>query len=1230
MRILACAALAAVVLALSPCAAGEGALTEKARMFLDYQSFARGDNDGAVRFAIAASRELQGTPLAEMAVHAALLCDPAALSNVNVGEVEARRLMSSESEITTEHRDALRRFVARSFAASGRRADAMAIHERRGLAMSWLVAGPLPGDAGMEERELPGPNDLSGRDILENPPDEALFAAWRKTPRWRNVPENRSFPYLHPWSGVNPDAPGSMVLFTSLEMSDADNKAVFHVFAETSWRLYIDGALVSAVDRDDHEAPNEHIVSYPLSPGRHAVMLQASQPPAWVRRETVRVSLRLDSASTFAWDCDAMEPVPVHTVSARRDPKPLRFLEELEGLAAQNPTLMAAYAVACVTQGMPDAGAWWAEKAASAAPGDVTLQRLAGYAVSVNPQIPRARRVDIASGWHRMAVDAKPDLAQSLVHLAGAAMDSDRAGEAREYLDRAYAVNPLGMEVLLARVEWARRYGSDADARAALSECGGAFPNSPRVQITLSGGSRDGLLDMDKRLAACRAALESGPYIPEASMDLASALADAGNARDADFVLKNAVELFGGESDVLSRIGEIYARLGMYPEAVDALSAAIRVTPDNHRFWRRLGDFHMEAGNQDRAEKFWRVSLAANPGQFELRDMMSYLSDSMKNTFAGGDYDAMALTAQADASRYEGDVVRLLDRAVLMFAADGSYRRLTHEVDLARTRKGGESLAELDSRGELLTARIVFPNGNTLEPEPFPGRGGLRLPVIMPGAAKDVRVLESVQTRHGGNPIAPWFFQDPEGKMSLVMSEYVVAVPHGFPLVHTVRNAGADLDFETAREGDLDIYRWSASIGRSEKEPDSVHVSESIPSVEVGVRASWNAIVENELRLLSGRLVPSMRMRSLLETLCRPSHEGRPDPLGAAKMIYRYVCDNIDPTPAGDRAAHIHMDRMGDRNILLLSLLRAAGLDAHPAAARPSVLFMHPPAWDLPRRDMFTVSVVRLDIPGGKTYWLDTRFDSLPFGKVTDDLSGATVLTFQPGGPLFETLPVLPAEDSGVFEERGIRLPAADAAVEISGRSVVRGVAGLERDRILDASGVEARRGMLLAAMHPVFPDAELIQFEVLRGDESTASSQERYVVTARSPVTVRPGGARAVSLCLMPPRIVSDAARNLVRRRTACHVKANRVAEDRNVFRLPDGARFGRLPRPAHIPSRFGVYQLRLVKRGDGVVELIRNYHVPAQRIMPWDWDDFRAFLKRIDLAEKQWIEYFVENDPE
>ena len=1214
--------------------AGDMQLTEKAQMLLDYQSYVREDRDNVVRFNLSVVRDLQGTPLAELAARIALFYEPAGLSSVSVGEAEARRALGPEADLSPELRDLLRRFVARSLAAAGRREEAKELHRRRGIALSWLIAGPLPNRrlSGGGTQEFPTTGGILERDVIAEPPDEALFREWRKNAPWRFVPENRTFPFVHPWRWSGRPAKGPAAMFTGLEMRDADNQASFHVYSDVSWRLYVDGVLVSEVDRNKAEAPTEHFVPYSLTAGNHAVFLHLQPPPEWVNANNVRVALRLESNAPFSWNREAAKPDPFKPENSRREARPPRYLNELRDMARESPSVMGAYAVACLEQGMLDEASWWAEAAARAAPGEVNLQYMAGILTSLNPLLPEERRRNIAVAWHRAALSANPELVPSLLFMARISADAGRVRDAAEFLERAYAVNPSSIAIMLAKGEWAEKFASGGTSRAVWDESIAKFPESPAVQLAAASMPQEGFLDMDRRLAACRAAAAAGPYNPEAVLKLAEALADSGNAQEAEYILRDALELFDGEVSVLGRIADVYSRLGLHDEAVAAQSSAVRLVPDNDALWRRLGDLHMEAGREAEAEKFWNVSLAANPGQFELSDMMNYLSGRQDRLYDAGGYDAIAMTAETDAQRYPGDVVRLLDRSVLIFTSDGSYRRVTHSVDLAKNRRGGERLASIAETGELLTARIVFPNGNTLEPEPYPGAGGLRLPIIMPGASREILTLEASRAEEGAPPSIPsWLFQDPSGRMPLLISEYIVRTPRNFPLVYSVRNLGNEVEFDMSREDDFDVYRWRANLSLPSREPDAVDVSERVPSVEVGVKTTWEEVAAAELQKLGGRLIPSMRMRSLLSSLYQNTPEAQLKPLDAAAAIYRYVCDNIDLNPATRPsaviAAHIHADRTGDRGLLLLALLRAAGFDAEPAAARPSSEFMHPPVWELPKREIFTIPLVRLSLPGGQVYWLDVRYESLPFGKVADDLSGATVLTFSADGPLFETIPNLPAEESIVFVERTMQLPekGRDELI-VTGRSLRRGVEGLKRDEELSWNDLVERKRLFLASVYSVFPDAVLRRFDKLHPEQVEAASQERYEISSKWPLERRPDGSRAIGLCLTPLQVVSEEARKFSKRQTSCHIKAVHMAEDRNTFVLPPGGQFTEAPESAHIPSRFGTYQLRVIPRGANGVEVIRNYHIPAQRVPPWDWEDFLQFLESVELAEKQWVEYAIE----
>ncbi len=1213
----------------APSARG-GDLTESARVLIDYQSSIRGDPDNSARFYLSRAGDFSGTPLAELSLRMALAQDPAYFSAVDIGESEARRILAQDKSLSPEIRDLARRYIARSMLYSGRRDEAMAIHRQRGVAMDWDVAGPFRmlevfqpenayevfGEAVKEE----------GDDVLADLPDGERFDEWRRHPPWRHIPAGQSLPFIQPWLWIDAAGGGAALLKTGLAMESSDNRGEFRIFCDAAWSLYIDGALVASVNRYKYDSLREQIVDFPLAAGEHSIAVLLPPPPAGTAKNS-RFSMRLQSTSPFEWK-RGIPLAPKASGAARRDARQPRYLEELAGMAGQSPSLRSAYALAAAEQGMIDIGSWNAAEAAAADRDNLNLMVLSGILFANDSMLPVDRRRDIAASWFSRSLEARPDLIPSLLYMAEIASAAGKAEEAGEYLTRAYAVNPSSLEVLLARGEWARRFSTAVAAREAWEQVDAAYPNSLAAQRAISSMDPERYMDMEVRIAACRRAVAAGDRFPDSLMRLAEALADSGNAEATASTVRETLAAFPDDCGVLAWAGGVYARLRQYDDAVAAFGRAVNLTPWQADLWRRLGDVCREQGKKELALDYWRVSLAADPGQYDLREMVNLLSGGSEDLQYDGGYDAVAMAANIELNQYPGDVVRLLDRSVVFMERDGSYMTLTHEIDLVQTRAGGESLANVPVQGELLTARTIFPNGESLEPENIPGRSGLRLPALMPGTLREMQYLQFYPAVNGTpQRQRPWYFQHPNDNRPFLISEYEVHAPSGMPIVRVLRDQGIDIDFEYSQDKSHDVYRWTARLGMAGYEPDAVNVSERLASVTTGKPTTWEEVTYSELAGLSGRLRPSLGMMRLLDSLFTREDGSRLSPEESARAVYRFVCDNIHPLAVegqdSRQASHILANRAGDRSLLLLAMLRAAGFDAYPAAARPSQDFFHPPAWELPRRDIFPVPLVRLSLPGSPPLLLDTRFETLPFAQVADDLSDAAVIAFLPSGPIFDGLPRLPLNESERYEQRRILLPAPGKPVGVVGRSSLKGVAGLARREFMTASGQADRRRQMLQSLFPVFPDAKLTRFDVLRPLEDESFSLERYEMESSTAVEKRPDGVMATPLCLAPLDLVSRESRDMQTRTTVCHIRKNNVARDRNTFVLPEGAHFVRLPKPANIPGNFGVYQLRVVHTGDRQVDIERRFRCPAQRIKTWEWKDFLRFLDDIDLAEKQWIEY-------
>jgi tetratricopeptide (TPR) repeat protein len=1243
--------------------AGETSWVEGARLLVEAQAHLRGDDDSAVRFYLSRAQEFASTPVANLAVRLALAINLDRLASVEVGEREARNLLAPDSGASGPVQDLARAFLIRTLLASrdpSRREEAVSLAETRGFALSWLVAGPFTSPAVFR-------SDLGGKiiaeagsgtvgSVLDNPPDAATFARWRAHPPWWVVPESQALPELHPWDWTAGGASGAVVLRTGIQLENPESQVEFHLATGVSWQLYVDGLLVAAVDRNQEATSREHRVEIALPAGGHSLHLLLPPPPADLAPSDLGLTLRVVSASPFTWDRFA-QPVAPPSGNFRRDARPPRYLTDLAQQKDSDPMLLALYALACREQGMLDEAAWSMSDAADRLPDNLAIRAGAGDLFAADSLLSPSLHRDYATHWHRSAIERHPDSVPSLLFLATLAMEAGRIDDAASYLARARVVNPASIRVLLADGDWSQRFANPPQILSFWRELAALYPTAPAVQRQYSSLPPERYRNGEERLEACRQAVEAGDPTPRSLQRLAEAEADtASSPREAASSIREALAAFPGDVNLKVWAGSLYARLGMYREATGVLREAISLSPWRADLWRQLGDTAKEEGDDNQAISCWRASLAADPGQPDLDDMVRSLAGTAMPLDYNGGYNAADLLAEIHAGQYPGDVVRLLDRSVEVMEADGSFRRLTHEVDYIQTQAGGESLSDVFFRGELLTARTIFPDGQSLESEKLPGRTGLRVPALLPGTAREIQYLESFPARanQADTERKPWFFQDPNGQVTFLLSEYEIRVPRGYPLAHVQHDYGVKVNFEKLEDGEREVYRWSARMGVPRQEPDAVHNSERLASVEAAQPVTWDDIVYRELSLLSGKLTPSRKMRTILASLSSRGVWDSQSQEEAARIIYRFVCDNILPPPpegGGVNAGQIMADRLGDRNLLLLALLRQAGFDAHPAAARPNRNLLHPPTWELPRRDIFVIPLVRLTLLNGSTYWLDTRFDTLPFGRLADDLSEASLLTFLPTGPLFETLPILPLDESERLEERRVLLPGAGGKVKVVGSSYRRGVEGLRRRELMASPEAATQLGLMQELVFSVFPDAVITSLNGIsraangvfaanhsalaptptltgRGERLAPPgtdgffSSDRY--EAESAVGVeRRGDICAVPISLTPPDIVSPETRGMRVRTTSCHIRRNHVTEERNTFVLPAGGEFLSLPEPREILSNFGFYQLRVSRPQANQVDIVRRYQVSAQRIRPWEWKDFLVFLQAIDRAESQWITY-------
>lgn len=1199
---------------------------QNVRTLMNNPFFVQADNDNLLRFLVSQARELRGSPLSELALRMALDIDPARLASVTAGEAEARKLLADPDGPSLEVKDLARRLLSRALVYSGRGNEALTLDKQRGLAMQWSIAGPFhqPAAFRLDMGGIPNgsaPIDLSKKS--QSLPSVDTLNAWRTKPPWRRIPEAHASPFVQPWKWIT-NNPGAISLKTFLRISEADSEAVIHVNSNITYRLIIDGVPIAILNYNNAEPAVDQIFRLPLSAGWHKVELHCLPPPPGTNLESAKLFVRASAHAEISWAAELPSGETVmHPYSGGKiTPAPPPFLNDLAEAARKNPDFITACAVAYQVEGMLDEAQAQAETVVRQDPYNPLNRTILGRILRRSPHLSPSRRIDRAATAQQRALAIRADFTPAIIELAEIAMEAGNSTESMELIKRALQSSPRSSEALMLRGEWFSRFSDSDSARKAWEECLKVFPGCPEflrraAESALAAADTEQAIDFLKTYTQS----DNSSFLP--MLGLADIQAAAAADRDAAATLRDALGTFVNDPQALEMAAKIYTRLEMYDEAENTLWEALFLRPDDATLWLELGDIAERRGNSEASMALWKLSLAADPGRSALRDLVLYRegrNDDYRGNFAR---NAMTELENSDNMDEIGNSIRVLDQSVVTVAEDGSFRRFTHEVDKALTRDGAESLSRVNPPGECLVARTILPNGMTLEPLFLSDREWWRLPAMTIGSSRELQVLESVPLPAGSSvppPLGTWYFQDPSQQRCFLRTEYVVRVPKGMELTWVARNNGGAVKFESNSDDTHTTYHWTADKRIPVHEPDAVHVSERLPLVEAGIASTWEDVNLQGLNELTGRLTPTKALRDAVSDALRLV--GRADPKETARRLYRLVCDTIDIGPDTGSASQILSDRLGNRHILLLGLLNAAGLDAQSAAARPHRDRLHEPTWELPRLDYFPIRLIRLILPSGEMIWLDTRYDFLAFGELAEDLSEATAMVFLPTGPIFETTPRSSWETSTSVDERVIKLPNKGRTITVNGSRTFRRTEDLIARKRLADSSPDPDRMLLAEFLKPVFPSSRIDMLDFVTGGESSRPELGRYIISDDETLEAR-DGHWAIPLCLPPINPVSAESMLLAKRQTACHIRRGIDIADNNRFLLPAGAALISMPAEVSLPSRFGLFQIRVSRIGDNIIEVTRTCRIQPQRIEPDDWPVFINFVKSMDIMGRQWIEY-------
>ncbi|HLK35476.1 MAG TPA: transglutaminase domain-containing protein, partial [Polyangiaceae bacterium] len=808
-------------------------------------------------------------------------------------------------------------------------------------------------------------------------------------------------------------------------------------------------------------------------------------------------------------------------------------------------------------------------------------------------------------------------------------------------------------EAALIASEVDAKLGTDALVLRAVRRLAAAAQQQPKVPSAV-------LEELARRSASY------DPALAAQARDRLAARGDVGSewviatqprgARAVADAARRALEGGVADADEAIAVARAVASAGDHPEARSIYERLARWAPNRAAVWAGLAE-ETSAGpadalRDDATTAALRRARELEPGEVRYRAELA-LRTRTPPVADARDAERYLVTSQTILARrgggarpHEGppDVAdRQLHwlRAVVMHPD----RRVSELVHYAREiviapRTEEELYEEVPAEGdstEILRARVHRPDGSTsfpVEETDDSGRPRIRWPELSSGDVVEVAFRSWSAGPVGGRGDPPFYRLDYAGSLSthpVLYNEVDVESPKDAPIYADVVNGKADRREEHDEAGThLVRLVWDAPTNVPD-EPLAPTLSEIVPTVVLSTFKDWSAFRSWYAEAVHGFTEPDAQVRELAATLTR----GKASKQEKLRALFDFVADDIRYVNyvSGEwwlpnRPQQLLARREGDcddKAILLITLLRAAGIDAQEVmvqtrlTGQPSILRARGAAAPL-----FDHGIAFLPGPGGGTY-LDATSPQSRLGPLPSMDARAVALRMDGPAEIVE-LPSSSPDDHGVDATWTLTLDA-DGAANLEGVEHATGDDAFWMRSYLTEPGARAQwmEEHLVGAWFPTVEVDKKVDFRVdLPHGAATATWKARSSGLAR-----REGDELVVPLS--PPQTLSSQLAPLVKR-TLPVVLPPQVAprkESRTIRVIaPKGWKMEPLPQGgAEEGGAFGRARLEVGREPrDPNTALIKRTVVFDESTIPVDeYPKWRAWIVRVDALLRKSVRFAV-----
>jgi tetratricopeptide (TPR) repeat protein len=609
-----------------------------------------------------------------------------------------------------------------------------------------------------------------------------------------------------------------------------------------------------------------------------------------------------------------------------------------------------------------------------------------------------------------------------------------------------------------------------------------------------------------------------------------------------------------------------------------------------------------------------RAALASEPASMaELHRLAAVLGGEHVLAAYRKDGAEQIKRFEASGRHYEAPQVLVFDYMALRVFEDGSSIELVHTIQKAQSDEAVNDLAEVHvpEGAHVLTLHTIKADGQRLEPDEIEGKDAISLPTVIPGDYVELEYVAYKDPSEG--------FPGGYGGDRFYFKSFEIPFDHSQMVVITPKSMSVQVDprgkapkVEERMDGDLRVWNFQVEESLSLKpEPAAVSAREYLPSVRIGVRASWPTFVESIRDALADRDIYDPDIVALTQQIVSDADPA--DYRLRAQRLYAWVLEHIENNDdLFSQAAVMLRSRSGNRARVLSYMLKLAGVPAKLALVRSASADSVPS--EMADGDTYEHLLVTFT-DGRGPVWLFAVERWAPFGYLPPLLRGQPAMLLTPEAERV-TVPV------GV-RGQDLREVALDITLSKDGSAHVAAVESVH------GAGAVSWRGELesvpAAELEHRFGEdyvARLLPGARLTSLKITGREQEAETIKLEYGFELGALGRATGKSWALPSMLATHLAQTYAQlsQRSSDELLPSPV-EMQMVLRihLPKGAGRATPPEPvrleAAIPGRPSYAMTTRFEQDALVIE--RKVELPVMRVTTKDYAAFATFCRTVDVAE-------------